>query len=200
MEFATSFKEKALESIKVLIADDDPPTRILLKAAISQWGYDVIEASDGEDAWTVIQNKNPPSILILDWLMPRLDGIGLCERINQSKLQRPYIILLTQISGTPNIIKALEAGADEFLSKPFNMAELRSRLSVGAKIINYGIEFKRYISNVQTLVDEMLTTNLQISTLLQENQTTNLKNILTLNSKLSEIIETLKKLNLDAKK
>lgn len=130
-------KQKQVDTIKVLIADDDPPTRMLLRAAISQWGYEVIEAGDGEEAWGVLQQANAPRLLIVDWLMPKLDGLGLCERIKKELPNHPYIILLTQVSGTSNIVKGLEAGADEFLSKPFNMAELRSRLAVGAKIIGY---------------------------------------------------------------
>jgi DNA-binding response OmpR family regulator len=124
-------------TIKVLIADDDPPTRILLRAAITQWGYEVVEASNGEEAWDVLKKPNPPQLLILDWLMPKLDGITLCSRIKKEHIPHTYTILLTQVTGTTNIIKGLEAGADEFLSKPFNMAELRSRLSVGARIIKF---------------------------------------------------------------
>ena len=132
-------KEKKQEEdrIKVLIADDDTPTRILLRAAVSQWGYEVVEASDGEEAWNILQQPNVPQLLIVDWLMPKLDGIDLCRRVKQEIKHYPYIILLTQLSGTTNIVKGLEAGADEFLSKPFNMAELQSRLSVGARIIHY---------------------------------------------------------------
>lgn len=130
-------EKKQEERIKVLIADDDTPTRILLRAAISQWGYEVVEAADGEEAWNILQQANVPQLLIVDWLMPKLDGIDLCRRVKQEIKHYPYIILLTQLSGTTNIVKGLEAGADEFLSKPFNMAELQSRLSVGARIINY---------------------------------------------------------------
>lgn len=121
--------------IRVLIADDDAPTRILLRAAVSQWGYEVTEAHDGEDAWNILQLPNGPQLMIVDWLMPRLDGIDLCRRIKDELKYRPYIILLTQLSGTTNIVKGLDAGANEFLSKPFNMAELQSRLAVGRRII-----------------------------------------------------------------
>lgn len=124
-----------MNKIKILIADDDPPTRMLLRAAIKQWGYDALEASDGEDAWEQLQKKDPPQLLISDWMMPRLDGVNLCKRIKTEMKIQPYIILLTQMTGTTNIITGLEAGADEFLSKPFNMAELRSRISVGARLI-----------------------------------------------------------------
>lgn len=130
-------KSEKLETLKVLVADDDIPTRILLRAAIAKWGFEVIEAKDGEEAWNILQQPNAPKLLILDWLMPKLDGIALCSRIKQELTHLPYIILLTQVSGTTNIIKALDSGANEFLSKPFNMAELRSRLSVGARIIQY---------------------------------------------------------------
>jgi DNA-binding response OmpR family regulator len=128
---------QSTEVLKVLIADDDPPTRVLLRAAISQWGYQVVEAKDGEEAWDILQTSDAPRLLIIDWLMPKLDGVDLCRRIKQEFAQRPYIILLTQVVGTANIVKGLEAGADEFLSKPFNMAELRSRLSVGTRIVQY---------------------------------------------------------------
>jgi len=143
------------ENIKVLIADDDPPTRILLRAAISQWGYEVIEASNGEEAWEILQKPNAPRLLILDWLMPKLDGIGLCERIKHEHLSHPYIILLTQVTGTTNIIKGLEAGADEFLSKPFNMAELRSRLSVGARIIRFENTLSTQNEKLQAYASQM---------------------------------------------
>lgn len=134
MQVAEKTKQEQQDTIKVLIADDDPPTRMLLRSAIAQWGYEVIEASDGEEAWEILQKADAPRLLIVDWLMPKLDGISLCQRIKERSLSHPYIILLTQVTGTTNIVKGLEAGADEFLSKPFNMAELRSRLSVGARI------------------------------------------------------------------
>lgn len=138
-----------IETVRVLIADDDPPTRILLRAAITQWGYHVIEASDGEEAWNILKAPDAPQLLIVDWLMPTLDGIGLCERIRKNLSYHPYIILLTQVAGTANIIIGLEAGADEFLSKPFNMAELRSRLSVGSRIIRYQLELAEHNKKIK---------------------------------------------------
>lgn len=129
--------------LTVLIADDDPPTRVLLRAAISQWGYKVIESKDGEEAWNALQQPELPQLIILDWLMPKIDGIDLCRRIKKELTYHPYVILLTQVAGTANVIKGLEAGADEFLSKPFNMAELRSRLSVGSRIVNFEIQLAK---------------------------------------------------------
>src|SRR5438445_2274626 len=135
MEIEDSLKKQDVGTLNVLIADDDGPTRILLRAAVKQWGYATVEARDGEEAWEILQHPDAPRLLILDWIMPKLSGIEVAKRIRQELTFHPYIILLTQASGTENIIKGLEAGADEFLSKPFNMAELRSRLSVGARLI-----------------------------------------------------------------
>jgi len=145
MEKGGAAENKNQPVIKVLIADDDLPTRMLLRAAVNQWGYEVVEASDGEEAWEILQKGNPPMLLVLDWLMPKTDGIELSKRIKQQLGFHPYVILLTQVTGTANIVKALEAGADEFLTKPFNMAELKSRLSVGKKILGY-----QYIMEEQT--------------------------------------------------
>lgn len=131
--------------LKLLIADDDQPTRMLLRAATSQWGYEIVEATNGEEAWEVLQLNNPPTLLIIDWLMPKLDGIELCKRIRKENNNPyfPYIILLTQMKGSENIINGLDAGANEFLSKPFNMAELRSRLSVGGRMIQYSLAIQK---------------------------------------------------------
>lgn len=120
----------------VLIADDDPSTRMLLRATISQWDYPVIEASDGEEAWNILKSKNGPQIVTVDWMMPKIDGLSLC-RLTKDLSKPPYMILLTSMTGSANIVNALDSGADDFLTKPFNYVELRSRLSVGQRIINF---------------------------------------------------------------
>ena len=152
---------KEVETIKVLIADDDPPTRMLLRTAIMRWGYEVIEANDGEEAWEILQKPNPPQLLIIDWLMPKLDGIALCDRIRHGIFSHNYIILLTQVTGVANLVKALEAGADEYVSKPFNMTEFQSRFSVGTRILGYenmlaeqNNELQMYISRMEHLAEE----------------------------------------------
>lgn len=124
-----------LESPTILIADDNESMRILLRTAITQWGYQVVDVQDGEEAWEVLQKPNAPQLLILDWVMPKLDGLALCERIRKELPTRPYIIFLTQVSGVKNIIRGLEAGADEFLLKPVNFEELRTRVFAGERII-----------------------------------------------------------------
>jgi DNA-binding response OmpR family regulator len=127
--------KQELKKHKVLIADDDVTTRLLLRASITQWNFSVVEANDGEEAFELLQAEDPPRILIVDWMMPNLDGIGLCTRLNNSSQKRPYIILLTHNKGTANLVKAIESGADEFIAKPINLEELRCRLIVGLRII-----------------------------------------------------------------
>lgn len=164
-------KKTDTHELKVLIADDDAPTRMLLRVAISQWGYQVVEAVDGEEAWKILQASDPPSLLIIDWLMPKLDGVALCERIKNQLTHYPYTILLTQLTGTTNIIKGLEAGANEFLPKPFNMAELRSRLSVGARIVRYENELAKHnqeMKNFDVYCREIEETVLQLNSNLEQ--------------------------------
>lgn len=126
-----------IDTETILVVDDDEYIRNLLQVAISHWGYQVIEAKDGEEASLIMQQPNAPQILILDWLMPKLDGIELCKRIRSSGISSPYIIFLTQMSGAENILKGVEAGADEFLLKPINFPELRHRIFTGERITKY---------------------------------------------------------------
>ncbi|MDR3491243.1 MAG: response regulator [Gammaproteobacteria bacterium] len=202
------------ESLAVLIADDDPPTRILLRAAIQQWGYKVVAAQDGEEAWTILQQPDAPRLLIVDWLMPKLNGIDLCLRIKEQCSYHPYTILLTQITGTENIVKGLEAGADEFLSKPFNMAELHSRLSVGARIITYenalaekNRQLQLYLQNIKSLTDLGPAMKAEISEIITTANTfektditkQHLKIITDLQSNLVQVAELLEKCQLPEK-
>lgn len=124
------------EPIKVLVVDDDEPTRMLLRASLSQWGYEVVEASSGLEAWKILNEPNAPKILLLDWMMPDMDGFSLCERIrDECKDYKPYIIFLSNLSETTNVLKGLDAGGDAFINKPFNVLEVRSRLGVAARRI-----------------------------------------------------------------
>jgi DNA-binding response OmpR family regulator len=186
--------------LTVLVADDNAPTRMLLRAAIKQWGYSVVEAADGEQAWEMLQQSDAPRLLVVDWLMPKLDGTGLSERIRRELPYHPYIILLTQMSGTENIIKGLEAGADEFLSKPFNMAELRSRLSVGARIINneialakQGEQLQYYIAQMKILSADVNEMAEQINTMINSPTALTLQSIQLLQAMLEKIVSVVNK-------
>jgi len=122
--------------MKVLIAEDDSISRRLLQAALVKWGYDVVVTTDGREAWKNLQAADPPTLLILDWLMPQMDGIEICREARKSEaLKSAYIILLTSRGSKQDIVQGLEAGADDYVTKPFDHGELRARVQVGARVI-----------------------------------------------------------------
>jgi two-component system, NtrC family, sensor kinase len=121
--------------VKILIADDDPVSRRLLQSYLQKWGYEVTAAGDGAEAWRLFEGDCFPMV-ITDWMMPELDGSGLIRRIRAS--QRPgyvYAMLLTAKSQKEDLVEGMEAGADDFLTKPFDRDELRVRLRAGERII-----------------------------------------------------------------
>ena len=123
--------------MKVLIAEDEIVSRRLLESALPRWGYDVITATDGEEAWTLLQEPDAPAIMVLDWLMPRLDGVEICRRIRaHPRLSSVYIILLTSRAAVEDVVQGLEAGANDYITKPFDAAELRARMQVGVRVVN----------------------------------------------------------------
>jgi putative two-component system response regulator len=122
--------------MKILIADDNRFYRCALGATLKEWGYEVIEASDGLAAWQVLQQEDAPKLAILDWMMPRLDGLEVCRRVRGMCRPEPtYILVLTSKGGKDNIIAALESGADDYITKPFDREELQARLRVGLRIV-----------------------------------------------------------------
>jgi len=122
--------------LKILIAEDDLTTRAIMSAVVRNWGFEPIEAEDGEAAWKILQQDDAPRLLLLDWEMPNLDGIALCRRIRLSNhSDPPYIILLTARQGTNDLVKGLESGANDYVSKPFDNMELQARLNVGRRVL-----------------------------------------------------------------
>jgi two-component system, cell cycle response regulator len=122
--------------MKVLAADDNPISQTVLRNMLTKWGYDVVTACDGDQAWQVLQSPHSPSIAILDWMMPGTDGVDLCRRLRAAGRERyTYVLVLTSRSDSDDVVEALEAGADDYLTKPFNSSELRARLRAGRRII-----------------------------------------------------------------
>jgi len=122
--------------MRVLIAEDDKNARMLLECMLADWGYDVVVACDGNEAWELITTPDAPSLLILDWMMPGIDGVELCRRIRQVDDNVPrFIILLTAIGNKKATAWGLEAGADDYITKPFDHNELRARVGVGKRVI-----------------------------------------------------------------
>jgi two-component system cell cycle response regulator len=128
-------------TVKVLIAEDDLVSRRLLEAMLTKWGYEVTITRDGVEAWEVLQGATPPSLAILDWMMPGIDGVEVCRKVRQ-RGQEPYIylLLLTTKGRKENIIEGLDAGADDYLTKPFDPHELQVRLRTGQRIVTLQAE------------------------------------------------------------
>jgi diguanylate cyclase (GGDEF)-like protein len=120
--------------VKILVAEDDRATRLLLSRALAGWGYDVVAASDGEEAWETLSRERM-RMLVSDWEMPRLEGPALCRRIREGSMPYVYALLLTTHKEPARLVEGLDAGADDFIAKPFNPAELRARLGVGRRIL-----------------------------------------------------------------
>ena len=121
--------------MRILIADDDPDARVLLRAGLEKLGHEVREAPDGLQAWALYREEDL-RILILDWMMPGLDGPELCERIRAlNRTPYTYILMLTSLEGRGRYLKAMRAGADDFINKPPDLEELQARLEVADRIL-----------------------------------------------------------------
>ncbi len=123
--------------MRILVAEDDAVTRFILDARLSEWGYDVIAAGDGNEAWRELQTEDAPRLAILDWKMPGVDGVELCRRVRRKGGELyTYIILLTAQQDEGDLVTGMEAGADDYITKPFKTGELRVRLRAGRRIID----------------------------------------------------------------
>jgi len=121
----------------IVVADDDPISRRLIERSLTKWGYDVIVACDGEEALKVFNYTDAARIAILDWMMPKVDGIEVCRQIRRRTSQPyVYIILLTAKTQREDLLQGLEVGADDYITKPFDANELKARLRVACRIID----------------------------------------------------------------
>lgn len=138
--------------MNVLVADDDRISRLMLQKILEKWGYTTIPVSNGRDAWEVLNGPKQPRLAVLDWLMPGIEGLELCRRLKGGLGGRiVYTIIVTVKDDKDSVSAALDAGAHDFLSKPFDPNELRSRLAVGVRIVNYDEELHRYTARMEDL-------------------------------------------------
>ena len=124
--------------MQALVVDDSAVYRKLIGDHLRSWGFGVTLAESGSEAWRILEQPNAPKLVLLDWVLPDLDGIELCQRIRQAGSSSPYvyIILLTSKEGRQNMLQAMQAGADDYLVKPFDELELKARLLVGKRILD----------------------------------------------------------------
>jgi two-component system cell cycle response regulator len=142
-------------AVRILVAEDDRATQLLLTRTLATWGYDVLAVSDGEEAWEALSRERM-RLLVSDWEMPRLEGPELCRRIREGNLPYVYALLLTTHKEPLRLVEGLDAGADDFIAKPFNPAELRARLGVGRRIL-------RLQDDLAAKFDELQRANTQLA-------------------------------------
>jgi two-component system cell cycle response regulator len=122
--------------MKILIADDDLSSRTILEAVLKKWGYQPVVTTDGSAAWEILQSEDAPSLLALDWNMPGMTGLEICRRVRERRTSKPpYIILVTARGEKTDIVEGLEAGANDYVSKPYDNDELRARIRVGQRMV-----------------------------------------------------------------
>jgi two-component system cell cycle response regulator len=123
--------------MRILAAEDNPVFQSMLRTLLKKWGYDAVLAHDGTEAWHVLEADDAPRLAVLDWMMPGLDGVEICRKVRS--IQREpyiYILLLTARTESQDLVEGMEAGADDYLTKPFNAQELRVRIRAGRRILD----------------------------------------------------------------
>jgi two-component system, cell cycle response regulator len=138
------FAASSDKPMRALVAEDNPVFQTMLRNMLAKWGYDPIVARDGNEAWRILECSDSPRLAILDWMMPGLDGVELCRRVRASRSEPYlYVLLLTARTQAQDLVEGMEAGADDYLTKPFNVHELRVRLRAGRRIIELQEELMR---------------------------------------------------------
>ncbi len=136
--------------MRVFIAEDDRTTRQLLEMLLDKWGYDVESACDGTEAWKRLQRPDAPRVVLLDRIMPGIDGLELCRRVRRLDSHNlTYIIYVTTMAEKQDIVDGLEAGANDYITKPFSNAELRARISAGEKVVKLQSELESRVKELE---------------------------------------------------
>jgi diguanylate cyclase (GGDEF)-like protein len=143
-------------AVRALIADDDATTTTIVAHALSGWGLDVEVAHDGAAAWQRLNAVDPPAIAVIDWTMPRIDGPELCRRARgTSRLSTMYILLLTARNCRADLIAGLDAGADDYMTKPVDLDELRARVHVGLRVASLQQSLARRVADLRRAHDQL---------------------------------------------
>lgn len=122
--------------MKILIADDDRLMRRMLEVILAKSGHEVVAAASGSEAWQILSSPEAPSLAILDWMMPKMTGLEVCRKVRETGAAVPtYLIVLTSRGQTVDLVTAFEAGADDYITKPFEAEELRARVAVGVRMV-----------------------------------------------------------------
>jgi phosphoserine phosphatase RsbU/P len=145
-----------MASMKIVIAEDDIVSQRLLDAALRKWGYDVLSCANGLEADQILRSPDTPRMAILDWMMPGMDGVRVCQQARQRRQSKPvYIILLTARGRSEDVVAGLEAGADDYVTKPFYPEELEARLKVGLRIVDLQSRLAERVSELESALSRL---------------------------------------------
>ncbi|MEW6211006.1 MAG: response regulator [Acidobacteriota bacterium] len=138
--------------MKALIADDDEVSRKVLELSLAEWGYEVVASADGDGAWNALASDAEIRLAILDWMMPGSDGLEVCRKARASRSSPIYIILLTTRDDREDLLTGFEAGADDYITKPFDFDELHARLKVGERIVRLESELAGRVGELEDVI------------------------------------------------
>ena len=144
----------SLDLQRILIADDDERPRQLLAHYLKNWGFNVVACSNGLEAATLLESDNPPSLALIDWSMPGLEGVEICRRVRNRSERRPYIYMIL-VTGNARAAEGLEAGADDFMAKPYDVDELRARLAVGQRVVALERRLAEHNEQLREALDQL---------------------------------------------
>ena len=143
-------------AMRALVADDDPTTAVVVVRALERCGLQVTSTDNGAAAWDHVMSGEPPDLLVVDWMMPSVDGIELCRRIrSEPASSHLYVILLTSRESRTDIVAGLDAGADDYVVKPFNYEELRARIRVGMRVASLQASLSDRVSQLQAALSRV---------------------------------------------
>ena len=141
--------------MKILIAEDDPVSCRILTANLQKWGHDVVVTHNGKDAWHALHKQGAPALAILDRVMPDVDGIEICRQLRREKTDTPvHVILLTSLNRREDLLEGLEAGADDYLTKPLDAHELRARLQAAGRILELQESLRQRVRELEAAIAE----------------------------------------------
>lgn len=144
------------ETPSILAADDDPVSLRVLQKALEKWGHTVYIAKNGTEAWQVLTSPEAPRMAILDWMMPGMDGPTICRRARDIPMvQTSYLILLTARADSVDIVAGLEAGANDYVTKPFQPTELRARVGVGLRVLDLQSKLAVRINDLEAALKQV---------------------------------------------
>jgi phosphoserine phosphatase RsbU/P len=148
--------ERKPTGLRVFVADDDPVTLQILQRALERWGYEVFVGKDGNEAWQALTAPRAPQLVLLDWMMPGVDGLTVCRRLRALTQGRAmYLILVTARTDRVDVVAGLEAGANDYVAKPFHQPELRARLAVGVRVLELQNNLADRVRELETVLKQV---------------------------------------------